>query len=238
MECFICKKPISGRYYSDAFERKMCDSHLNNEAVSCSSCSGFTTKEHLLNDGRYQCNTCFGMALKPGDNIDQIKKNVINSLNRVGFDDLKIEDITIEIVTAQKLSEITKRPINTNNKGIVRSQTSMSGIFGGKSLKHTIFILTHLNKIEFAGSLAHEMLHAWQVQNNVSMSPKMTEGFCNLGAALIWKNQSFTLSKIYAKNLNESPDPIYGDGYREMDSLLQEMGWQELIAKVKNKKIV
>jgi len=176
------------------------------------------------------------MAIKPGDNFEPIMKNVVNSLNRVGFDDLRIEDITVEISTAQKMSEITKMPPNTNNKGFVRSQTA-GGIFGGKSFNHSIFILTHLNKIEFAGALAHEMLHAWQVQNGISMSPPKTEGFCNLGAALIWNNQSFTLSKIYAKNLNESPDPIYGDGFREMYALQQELGWEELIAKVKNKKI-
>ena len=236
MECYICKKQISGGYYSDDFDRKICRAHLNNDAVICSSCGGIAKKEHPLPDGRYLCDSCNGMAIKAGDNIEQIRTNVVNSLNRVGFGDLRMEDITVEIVSAQKISEISKTPLNTNNKGFV-SSTVTTGASGNRIFKHSIYMLTHQNRIELSAALAHEMLHAWQIQNGVAMSQKKTEGFCNLGAALMWNNQSCTLSKIYWKNLYQSPDPIYGDGLREMYALHQKLGWKELIANVKNKKI-
>ena len=222
MNCYICNNIIVGKYFVDSFDRKICARHLNKDVVPCSSCSGFAKKDHPLPDGRFLCSTCMGMSIKTGDNIEQIRTNVVNALNKVGFDDLRKEDITVEVVSAQKISEISKTPINTNNRGFVRSTFSDTAS-GGRLFKHSIYILTHLIRIEFAGALAHEMLHAWQVQNGVSMSPKKTEGFCNLGTALMWGDQSCTYSKLYWQNIYNSPDPIYGEGLREMYALAQKM---------------
>jgi hypothetical protein len=151
-----------------------------------------------------------------------------------------LEDITIEIVTAQRLAEIRKSPVNMGNKGITLSKTTIStGLLSGKSQKftHTIYILTHLTKVEFAGTLAHEMLHAWLVQNGVKMSPKMTEGLCNMGTYLMYNSLASSLTKVLLKSIQESPDPIYGDGFREVFALFEEWGWAELIKKVRENKL-
>jgi len=238
-ECYICKKPISGRYYVDVFDHKMCEHHHNNDVVHCSSCTGFTTKENPLSDGRYLCSICMGLTLKPGDSIEPVTATVIKALNKAGFDDLRQEDITIKVVSAQKLAEIARFPsINLNNKGITLSSVSLKGIFGGqKKFNHEIFMLEYLNKIEFAGALAHEMLHAWQLQNEISMSPKYTEGLCNMGAYLMWNTLGSSLTRIYLKNLHESPDPIYGDGFREIYTMYEAWGWKELIENVRANKL-
>ena len=237
MKCHICKKPISGRYYVDALEHKICEAHHNNDAVACSSCTGFTTKENPIPDGRYLCSICTNLALKPGDSIEPVKATVLKTLNKAGFDDLQFEDVTIEVVSAQKLAELYKSPvISIHNKGLAKSSVSM-GLTGGKKFNHTIYILNWFNKIEFAGTLAHEMLHAWQVQNDVKMSPKLTEGFCNMGAYLMWNTLGSSLTKIYLKNLHESPDPVYGNGFREVYALYEKWGWKELIRNVREKKL-
>jgi len=235
-ECHICKKPISGSYYTDALDRKMCASHLNNDAAQCSSCTGFTTKENPLPDGRYLCSICMGLALKPGDSFEQITNAVVKALNKIGFDDLRFEDIPIEMVSAQKLAEITNMPVNIHNKGFAKISASM-GLLGGQKISSTIYLLSYQNKIELAGALAHEMLHVWQVYNGIHMSPKLTEGFCNMGAYLMWNTLPSSLTKIYLKILHESPDPIYGDGFREIYALYEELGWKELIKSVREKKV-
>jgi len=235
MECYICKKRISGRYYIDAFNRNACEEHLTRDTVQCSSCGGFTKRDNPLADGRWLCRVCVEMALKPGAPVERYVSHVLDVLKRTGFDGLSLSNMTVEIVPAQKLAEFYgSTVVNVQNKGACRTMTTMS-LLGGRQCTHSIYMLTHLNHVEFSGALAHEMLHAWLCQNDVVMSPKRTEGFCNLGADLMWNRISSSLTKIYLKNLHESPDPIYGDGFREMHALCDELGWKALIAKVKNK---
>lgn len=241
MDCHICHKPLRGRYYIDSWDHKICESHLNNDAVFCSSCTAFTKKDIVLSDGRILCNVCESIAIKPNDSVDPIKRTVINALLKVGFADLRIEDIdSIKVVSAEKLAELRKMPINPNNKGLTLSKVSTSfGLLSGKKqeMTHTVYMLSHLTKIEFAGTLAHEMLHAWQTQNGIKMSPKLTEGLCNMGAYLMYNTLASSLTKIYLKHLHESPDPIYGDGFREVYALYEEWGWSDLIKNVKENKL-
>lgn len=241
MECHICHKPLVGRYYIDSWEHKICESHLNTDVVFCSSCTGFTKKDITLADGRILCSICMGIALKPGDPVDPVMKAVVNALFKVGFDDLRMGEINaVEIVSAGKMAELRKSPVNLHNKGLALSNVSTSfGMLGGRTQKmqHTIYILSHLTKIEFAGTLAHEMLHVWQTQNGIFLSPKLTEGLCNMGSYLMYNTLASSLTKIYLKNLSENPDPIYGDGFREIYRYFEELGWRGLIKSIRENKI-
>jgi hypothetical protein len=68
------------------------------------------------------------------------------------------------------------------------------------------------------------------------MPAENTEGFCNLGAFLIYKNDGTEFSKILLKSLENDPDKIYGDGYRMMSQKLVTLGWEGLIKDVLNYK--
>ena len=242
MDCHICNKPLRGRYCFDSWGHKMCESHLNNDAVFCASCTGFTKKDIILSDGRVLCKVCESIAVKPNDPVDLIKRTVINNLIKVGFSDLRLEDIdSIQVVSVEKLAELRKKPIDPNNKGMTFSRVSSSfGLLSGKKqeMTHTIYMLSYLTKIQFAGTLAHEMLHAWQIQNGVKMSPKLTEGLCNMGAYLMYDSLGSSLTKIYLKQLHESPDLIYGDGFREVYAHYERLGWADLIKYVRENKLV
>ena len=237
MICYICHKLLIGRYFIDVWGNKMCESHLNKNVVHCVSCSAFTQREYTLEDGRVLCKTCYGAAIKPGDSIENVKNFVINCLFNIGFSDLRLEDITYEIVTAQKMAEIRKKPVNTQIKGFTYSNITITtfGKSTSKKFVHNIYILTHLANVDFAGTLAHEMLHAWLTQNEIKMSQKLEEGFCNMGNYLMYSSMSGELAKMLLKSLRENPDPIYGDGFREMFEHFKRLGWKELIKNVKEK---
>ena len=85
-------------------------------------------------------------------------------------------------------------------------------------------MLTHQSRIEFAGTLAHEMLHAWQVQNDIYMDSMRTEGFCNLGSWLMLQTINHPLARHLEEQLFENPDPIYGNGFRMMYKAFQKHG--------------
>ena len=82
--------------------------------------------------------------------------------------------------------------------------------------------------------MAHELLHVWLHQNQIKLSLSLTEGFCNLGSALIYDNANTKLSKILKKSMSESNDPVYGRGYKYMNSLLEKHGWKKLLSIVRD----
>jgi hypothetical protein len=248
MDCHICQKTINGQYYYDIWEHKICASHINNDVEQCSSCSAFTKKENVLTDGRILCDLCISLSVKPNTNIDVLKNKIVTTLAKVGFAITDSNNIPIEIVSARRLANITNSNVKTPVKGYASHEyttySSFSKIKNKSSFK--IYILTYLTRIEFAGVLAHEMLHIWQFQNNIKLSEKITEGFCNMGSYLIYdlylkqniNNPPYDkLSKIFIDNLHKETDPIYGDGFRQVYKYYESFGWNNLKKNILKHKI-
>ena len=99
---------------------------------------------------------------------------------------------------------------------------------------YTISILFGLPQIEFEAVLAHELLHVWLDQNKIRLSPKNTEGFCNLGRYLIYQNNQSYFSKIHLKAMDNSKNSTYGIEYRKMKDKLEKNGWKILISDLRN----
>ena len=62
----------------------------------------------------------------------------------------------------------------------------------------------------------------------------ITEGFCNLGAFLIYNIKNDKYSEIQLEKMNKNPDPNYGVGYRNMKQCLDQKGWEVFIKEVKD----
>lgn len=231
--CYICNKPISGQYYVDGWGHKVCAIHINSEeVVPCSTCTGFTDKTNTLSDGRVLCQVCMNSAITKNDNITPLFELVIKNLRKIGFNDLNVEDISIEVVTAEFMANLRGDVVNTNNKGITQSRIASSfSIFGGskRNMQHAIYMLSHQPKVEFVGTLAHELLHAWQVQNDIAPPPQLCEGLCNLASYYILSIMPSSLSDVLINNMKKSPDPIYGDGFRTVLDMYEEVEWSGII---------
>ena len=94
---------------------------------------------------------------------------------------------------------------------------------------YTIYILFGLPRIEFEAVLAHELVHIWLYNNQVNLQTEIEEGLCNLGSALIYRNDGTHFSNIHLKAMDNDPHAIYGDGYRHMKTQLEKLGWDGII---------
>ncbi|MFR9545720.1 MAG: hypothetical protein SNJ29_09110 [Rikenellaceae bacterium] len=232
MKCHICNNPISGNYYIDSWDHKVCATHIDSgEVAACSSCTGFTDKTNSLPDGRVLCQVCMNNAITKSDNITPLFEFTIKNLRRVGFDDLNVEDVSVEVVTAEFMANLRGGVVNTRNKGLAQSRVSNSfGLFGSsRKMQHTIYMLSHQPKAEFVGTLAHELLHAWQVQNEIAPPPPLCEGLCNLASYHVLSVMPSSLSKVLINNMKISPDPIYGDGFRTVLEMYEDVEWSGVI---------
>ena len=244
MKCCICNSDIVGQYYQDYWGNKICHSHmLNNEVTFCASCGAFVQSNNHTGDGRSLCSNCLYTVVSEVEQVNKLKEFVLLRFMEIGvlFDDRYLESVEIDIVSPYKMAEITHQGFNLSNKGITIS--SSFNFLGAKYLgiknkyKHHIYILSYLPKIEFTATLAHEILHIWQIENGLQYPPIKCEGLCNIGSYLIYEKMSAQKASFYKKNLKESPDQIYGDGFRLIYEIYEKYGFEELFEMAKNYKL-
>ncbi len=243
MICSICGQNIQGRYYYDFWNHTFCVHHYDcGEVATCTSCSAMVHTDSVLrlNDGRCLCKSCQAQVVNLPEQIDRLRKIVIIKLldEGVHYKDKYLESVPIQIVSAQELARLRNAPVNVNNKGvtITKGISSVIGSMIGFSpiLSHKVYILENQIKIEFMGTLAHELLHVWQNENQVKLPPPQCEGLCNLGSWLIYSTVSDPKTSYFLKSIKESPDPVYGDGFRHVYGVYERVGWEGVLEAAKN----
>ena len=244
MKCLVCNSTITGQYYQDYWGNKVCHSHIDNHEVTfCASCGSFVRAGDNTGDGRSLCESCMASVIYSAEQIEKLKKYVLRRFMdiEVKFNDKFLDSVEIDIVSPQRMAEIRKQPVDIQNKGLTQthSRNTLGGkLFGVKDkFKHHIYILSYLPKIEFAATLAHEILHIWQIENGIQLPSLKCEGLCNMGSYIIYENMSVQKASYYKKSLMESPDPIYGDGFRLIYSIYEQYGLEKLFEMAKNYKL-
>lgn len=244
MKCVVCNSSIIGQYYQDYWGNKVCKSHIDNKEVTfCASCGSFVPICDSTGDGRALCKSCLASVVSNAEQVGKLKRYVIHKYMDIGvlFKDRFLDSLNIEIVSPKKMAGIRRQPINLENKGLTLSYShnTLGGkLFGIKDkLEHHIYMLSYLPRIEFAATLAHEILHIWQNENDIKLPPLKCEGLCNIGSYLIYENMSAQKASYYKESLMESRDPIYGDGFRLIYSIYEQCGFEALFEMARNNKI-
>ncbi len=232
MRCIICDNTITGIYKKDLWGNAICDRH---NAPLCDACGRFTMPSDLsLSDGRHICSSCLSTTVCLPEHIRWVDKKTRAILASNGFDSLP-SNVPIKIVSPEEMSVLTgKSCVDLHNRGL--NTISTSGIYPFKKTTSSIYIFNMLPKLQFAGVLAHELIHLWVDIKNLKLSLNLEEGLCNLGSWLVYTSANTPLSKILIQNLYDNPDPVYGDGFRSILSLYhKKKSIKDLAAFINNK---
>lgn len=90
----------------------------------------------------------------------------------------------------------------------------------------------------FEGVVAHELGHVWLGVHGVTGLPQRTEeGFCELLAYRFYVQKRSREGNYYAHNIERNPDPTYGEGFRRMNKLVQQVGFERLVARLLGSKL-
>lgn len=221
--CIVCNYIITGSYQYDAWGE---NAHTSCDIKNCFCCGRIlSNKGKQLSDGRFICEICDGSLGQNTADIQWIDERVLAVLKSVGI--TGIPKTPIEIVQKQKLLHLM-----SSNSGFGDAYGLAQYTFNG-SVKHfNICILEHLPKTFLAGVLAHEYMHVWQYQNNINPPRDICEGFCNLGAMAMYQKINTKLSSVLLEQVEKSPDPIYGEGYRKVRGYWQTHQWAGTIQKM------
>ena len=230
--CSVCLHKLDGKYLVDVWENKFHDYHEHNGQY-CNSCSrliseGLTHGGYKTIDNRYICSLCYPGLIYQNTSVETSRQHVLKQLEKIGFLELP-QNISIILLDKLALLNISEDAYHKNLKGFTKIRNKINSFD-----KYTIYILNNLHQIEFEAVLAHEYLHIWQDNFNIKINNTNSEGLCNLASGLIYDNYNNQYSKILKTTLNNDPT-IYGDGYRNMLVIKNEIGWSRFIEKIKTK---
>ena len=231
-KCCVCGLPLEGKYIVDPWGNKAHATHKGKKTITCDSCSIIISNEtsnggYKYSDGRHICGYCRATAVDDNGTAQLLLKKVLKSLSSKGMKNIP-KNIPIDLVNRKELNKLSGSWHSSNTKGFTKTKNLLMNNIKTSS-SYNIYILHGLPELEFKGTLAHELLHVWINEHDVELSHKNTEGFCNLGSALIYESEGGKFSEILLNNLDKDPDPVYGDGYRDMKEILEKYGWKGLI---------
>ena len=238
-KCSVCIKPLEKEYNYDAWGNKYHSYHSYGKG-NCSSCSRIisdrTTGGGMTHfDGRSVCNVCLKDIVDTEYKIEKSRKRVLSLLGKLGFENLPI-DVPVSLKNRNELRILM--PENPMVSGLTNSSYSYTEDYYGNIIEekseYEIFILDKLPEIDFDSILAHEYLHVWLYMNKLDYSSQITEGFCNLAKAQVYKKILDEHSLIQLSKMDDDPDPNYGHGYRIMNQCMDYYGWEKLIKLFKN----
>jgi hypothetical protein len=201
-KCCVCNQPIvQGKYITDCWGNRAHPDHDGKETQTCVYCSRFISDSasnggYLYSDGRIVCGICKLSSVIDDQKIKLSMSRVLELLAEPPSNIHEIpQDIPIRLVNIPTLKELKGEDATDHGQGLTRSEVKYRGKIRTKT-NHQIYILTGMPKLEFEAVLAHELLHVWLVEENIEMSFKETEGFCNLGSALVYKSDNSKLAQI------------------------------------------
>lgn len=234
VKCVVCKQTIVGEYTLDRWGNAAHKQHNNRPTEFCNSCfriieESSVFKSKTLVDGRklcFQCSLTKVESLEVAQKSFKEIKDVYSKFNMLNIPD----SVQLRLITLTEMKRVSKSNSNFT-RGLTTTTYTILGI--RRKYNHSIYVLTGLPKLEFDAVLAHEMLHVFLTENNISLPHHKMEGFCNLGSYLIYARDKSKHGQVMLAHMESNPDFAYGVTFREMKSILLKSGWKELIRKMK-----
>lgn len=208
--CLYCNREICGEYYVDWNDNKVCAQHLP-FVQRCSCCLQYITSGHEVECGRYICSDCISNEITQHNMIGHINR-VYNILHEKGFIDIQRDHITIELVSKERMRKLYQE---LDAVGLHSGYSDIWNEQGRTGFNQKIYVLDHLHYIEFEAILAHELIHGWQLQQNIDdynrqsvesdeSSKARTEGFAQLGSYIIYKRRFEEAKALYERTMSAS----------------------------------
>lgn len=230
--CFYCNNILLGQYYHDWLGNKGCASH--SDMLTCASCGRFLkpgVAYSQIEPERSICKICIANEVTES-NFAWIKEQVIRRLCKVGFQDIQCDWVNFRIISQKQMEEECPNAVGYQT--------------GINILNQIVSVLSHTNKIDFAAVLAHELLHSWQMQNNLTeykeysqneTSKKICEGFAQLGKYLIYDTIDHPYAKYRKEQMFFSNDEVYGVPFKRLFERFKQIGWYGIIREARQSKL-
>ena len=225
LSCTVCGRPPAAAYEVSIRGEATCESHAVVErCVFCGrprsrTCAGWSR----FTAGAARCPTCAGCAV---DTQEQARAHI-----PAVRQEMAAAGITLATRVRVELHDIDQADAGLR-LGVTHSREWLNGrpsdVLG-------IEIARGLPDINFGLTLAHEIGHAWLVQNDATnLEPALAEGVCELFAAAWLKRRGTLVALALRDSLATNPDPVYGGGYRMVRAVVVKHGIADVLTHIRD----
>ena len=236
-KCDVCLNPIESEYVKDTWGNIYHNYHRSSMPL-CESCNRLISIN--LTDGGYSiknrsiCNICRNHVINDKEDIQKIFYGLRKELLELGMSNIPKNIPVILIDSKEELYRISNIPASDGLQGYTKYNYQT---IGRKKINEnfTIYILSNLHRLNFRAVLAHEILHVYLFNNNISLKKSLIEGFCNLGSKFVYNSAPESkISELKLESMFINNHPEYGRGFRIMDAELERKGWAVLLKNLEN----
>jgi hypothetical protein len=146
---------------------------------------------------------------------------------------------------AAQLGELSIRTITPVRVRLV-SRSEMQSAGPSEALGLTIsratdvvdlMVMRDLPVIKFGSTVAHEVMHAYLTQQRFPPLPEpVAEGLCQLLAYAWVRRQSGPAAQAETHLIKETPNPVYGDGFRRARASVERVGVRKTLEHVRQRR--
>jgi hypothetical protein len=165
-------------------------------------------KRYALYDGRNRCARCSNEAVDDEEGLARTVPGVREYLRS-----MRVVSANRTRVRLRPYSELQARGSGT------LGYTEME--LGTPRTVRSINVADGLPMTLFGRVLAHEIAHAWLAGLSGDRGPLEEEGLCELVAAWWLRHRGGPLATHLLRAMHQSPDPVYGVGYRYAEAVAE-----------------
>jgi hypothetical protein len=229
--CDVCGKSLEGSYVTDYWGNHFHSSHIDEYPV-CTVCGRLAWQRDRvqLDEKQWLCSVCAVQSVTSPEQTRRLLEEVRDELSVKGISVVSMR-IRIELVENTLLAAGREPDLHSHVLGHI---TWKEGQIPTGDESAIINVLKGLPEDFMKGIIAHELMHAWQHENNASDLPlKLREGSANFASSLIYLEMHTPRAQFFMEGLNVSKDPIYGEGYRQLSKFAQQNGVLETLSMLK-----
>jgi hypothetical protein len=172
------------------------------------------------------CHRCDRTAVHTQDQVRAAVPQVRQGLHRMGL--RLATPVRVRLVGAAEMARMS-RVTNT------RSGATLGLTVYTDTQVVDLVILAGLSSTEFGAVVAHECMHAWMAQRGFGdVAPPTAEGLCELAADGWLEQQDDPRARILRAAIAADPDPVYGDGFRQVRQSVRRHGLVPVLRAVRS----
>jgi hypothetical protein len=191
-----------------------CDRHL--DLAACALCGMPADASGLAIS---LCRRCAATSVRTQADVKRTVPGIKQQLAALGI--RTVTPVRVELASPGRLRGVA----GVHALGVTVSQ--------GDEVTH-LLVLQDLPMLKFGTTVAHEAMHSYMTQNGFGQVPvRIAEGLCQLLAYAWVIRQDGILAAAERRLIEENPDPIYGDGFRQAYQAVSRVGVRRTLAMVK-----
>jgi Protein DA1 len=212
--CPVCRQAMTTRRGVALTGEQFCGRHLGQ--ASCALCGMPADASGLAIS---LCQRCAATSVRTQADVKRKLPSIKQQLAALGI--RTVSPVWVQLASPEKLH------------GIGGNHALGATVSRGTNVVD-LLVLQDLPLLKFGTTVAHEVMHSYMTQNGFGQVPsRIAEGLCQLLAYAWIIRQDGILATAERRQIEENPDLIYGDSFRQAREAVRRVGVQRTLATVK-----